>query len=86
MAGGIVPVRVYLNKDDQRWLTETKYEMGLYIDNVFLMEEEEGTNPFTYHLDTRNLNDGFHIITANIIGYEGEVATESMRVFVKNKS
>jgi len=81
---GIAPVRINLDEKDKDWLTGTKYEVGMYIDYVFLMEDEEGTNPFTYRLNTVNLNDGPHLITVNIVGYEGDMGTRSVLVYVKN--
>jgi hypothetical protein len=82
--GGITPVRITLDKDDEQWLTNTKYELGMYIDYTFLMEDEEGTSPFTYRLDTRRMNNGEHILTVNLVGYEGEVGTRSVKVLVHN--
>ena len=79
----IMPVRVTLDKEDQKWITETKFEVGLFIDNVFLMEDEEGANPFTYQLNTRGLNEGIHTITVNIVGYQGEVGTKSVLMYIK---
>lgn len=71
------PMRVTIAEVDRQWLTETKYEVVIFIDNVLLMEEEEGINPFTYRLDTRGLREGKHKVTLNIVGYEGEIGTGS---------
>lgn len=84
VVSGIASVRVSINDEDLLWLRETKYEVGLFIDNVFLFEDEEGISPFTYSLDTSRLNKGRHILTVNIIGYEGEIGTKTVPVFVKN--
>lgn len=81
---GIVPMRVTIDPEDAKWLTETKYELGVFIDNVFLAEDEEGVNPYTYQFNTKGLNNGTHTITANILGYEGEIGTESVVVEIKN--
>lgn len=86
VVSGNVPVRVTVAGEDIEWLRETKYEVGLYVDYTFLAEDEQGTNPFTYYLDTRGLNEGRHSITANIIGYTGEVGTVSIPVYVRNQS
>lgn len=74
------PVRVTIKKEDQKWLTETKYELGLFINNAFLVEDEEGINPFTYRLNTKGLREGIHTITVNVVGYEGEIGTKSVLV------
>lgn len=74
------PIRITIDGRDQMWLTESKYEVGLFIDYVFLMEEEEGINPFTYEINTRGLREGRHKITANIVGYEGEIGAKTVLV------
>lgn len=85
VVSGVVPVRVAIDPEDNRWLVETKYEMGIFIDSVFLAEDEEGIDPYNYQLNTKGLNDGVHIITVNVVGYEGEVGTESVPVVISNE-
>jgi hypothetical protein len=84
VVAGVVPMRVTIDPTDVKWLAETKYELGVFIDNIFLAEDEEGINPYTYHFNTKGLNNGTHIVTANIIGYDGEIGTQSVLVDVKN--
>ncbi len=81
---GTSPVRIILPEEEKKWFNETKYELGIYIDTVFLMEDEEGTDPFTYQLNTENFSEGVHTLTINLVGYEGEVGTKSVLIFVKN--
>ena len=80
----VVPVRVLLNEQDKEWMTETRYEVAFYLDQILLFEDEEGTNPYTYFLNTKGINDGEHLLTVNVIGYSGEIGTKSVKVFVKN--
>lgn len=80
----VTPVRIGVNKEDIKWLSETKYELGMYIDHNYFMEDEEGSNPFTYQLDTSALNDGIHTITINITTYQGEIGTKSVLIYVEN--
>ena len=85
MVKGITPMRVVLDENDKRWLTETRFEMAIYLDTIFLAEEEEGVNPYTYQLNTRGFSDGEHALTINVIGYEGQVGTMSQLIHVKNQ-
>lgn len=71
-------VRVTLNHEDEKWLRETKYELGLFINHAFLMEEEEGINPFTYRLNAKGLGAGRHMVTINVISYTGEIGTQTV--------
>lgn len=81
---GQVPLRITIDPRDKAWIMESKYEMSLFIDGIFLSEDEEGIDPYNYRFNTRGINNGRHIITANIVGYEGEVGTVSIPVFVDN--
>lgn len=79
---GTVPLRVTLASEDSAWMNATKFEVALYVDYVFLMEDEVGTNPFNYHLDVSRFGEGEHILTVNVIGYDGQVGTKSVKFFV----
>ncbi|MCA9409404.1 MAG: hypothetical protein KC733_11995 [Candidatus Omnitrophica bacterium] len=79
----IAPIRITIAPEDQQWLTETKYEIGMFLDGIFLLEDEEGNNPYTYQLNTAGLNPGQHYLTVNVVGYEGEVGTLSRYFTVK---
>ncbi len=80
---GNTPVRITLDSQHKNWLTESKYELGIYIDSIYLMEDEQGTSPFTYLLDTTGMNEGIHTLTINVVSYTGEVGTRSELFFVK---
>lgn len=82
---GIAPIRIILDKKDKKRLTQTKYEIAFFIDNLFLFEDEEGTSPFTYLFNTKGINAGEHTITVNLIGYEGEVGVKSLKVYLKKE-
>jgi len=64
-------------------LINSRFEIIFFIDNVFLFEEEDGISPFTYRLDTKGLNEGEHILTVNIYGYEDHIAGKSKRIFIR---
>ena len=66
-------------------LINSRFEILFFMDNVFLFEEEEGTSPFTYRLDTKGLNQGEHILTVNIYGYQDHIASHSKRIFIQRE-
>ncbi len=78
------PLRIWIDPQDKDWLTRTRYEVGLYVDNNFVVEDEEASDPFTYQFDTAKLNNGRHIVTVNIVGYTGEVGAQSFSIEVNN--
>jgi hypothetical protein len=76
------PIRVEIADKDKARLTKAKFEVSIYVDGVFVVEDEEGTSPFTYQLNTQGINNGRHMITVNIISYSGEIGTASAMVEV----
>ncbi len=84
IVSGVVPVRVVVDEKDKAWLTETKYEMVLFVDEAFLTEGEQGISPFNYMLDTRSFNNGPHVLTVNLASFSGEIGTKSFKIYVDN--
>lgn len=71
-------VRVTVDDEDQEFLLSGAYELMFFTDLVFLFEEEEGTSPFHYELDTSGLNPGLHFLTVNLITYNDHAAAVSI--------
>jgi hypothetical protein len=84
VVGGVVPVRVVLNESDKAMRENARFEIVLFVDGVFLWEEENGLSPTTYLWDTKRLNDGAHTLTANLYAFDDHVGAESRRVWVRN--
>ncbi len=82
---GVATLRVLINPEDVKWLTESKFEIGLYIDGIFLVEDEEGSNPYNYRLNTKMLNNGAHTITVNVTAYTGEMGSKSLLLESRNE-
>ena len=85
VVSNFVPVRIKLDERDKLDLINSRFEIIFFIDNVFLFEEEEGTSPFTFRLDTRGLNEGKHILTVNIYGFDDHIASRSKKILVLRK-
>lgn len=86
VVSGVTLIRLMVDPQDIKWLLESKFEIAVYIDDVFLMEEEEGINPFNYRFNTVGLNDGLHTVTANVVSNEGEIGVATLPFMVRNKS
>lgn len=80
---GVVFLRVTLDEKDAQKMTEAKFEVAIYLDYGFFMEDEVGTNPFNYRIDAAGIGQGEHVVTVNIISYNGQVGTRSAKIFVK---
>jgi hypothetical protein len=79
---GIVPIRIELDKRDARHLINTRFEVMIFVDGVFLYEIEEGSSPFTFNWDTKVFTKGPHIVTVNVVGYDDHIGILSRKVFL----
>lgn len=82
---GTVPVKIVISEKDRQRLESSRFEVMFFVDTVFLFEDEEGFSPFTYKWDTSGLSEGFHILTVNIMSYDGHCGVESKKVKISNK-
>ena len=77
---GRTPLRVILNEADTNYMINSRFEVMVFMDGIFLFEVEEGTSPFTCHLDTKGVKAGEHIITVNIMSYDDHVGSVSRKI------
>jgi len=68
-------IRVNCHANDRARLLNRRFEIMLFLDTVFEMEEEDAVLPFTYALPTRNLAPGQHLVTVNIVDVTGRLGT-----------
>lgn len=80
---GIVPVKIVLSDDDKKHLESTRFEIMLFVDLIFLFEDEEGYTPFTYFWDTTLLPEGEHLLTVNIWSYDDHCGTKTRKVMIR---
>jgi len=77
-------VRVQLEDKDRNFMVNQRFEVGFFVDTVFLFEEEEGQDPFNYEWNTTGLARGEHLLTVNVIGYEDHLGVKTVRVMKKD--
>lgn len=82
VVSGVVPIRIELDPRDEQHLINTRFEIMLFIDGVFIYEIEEGSSPFTFNWDTKSFAKGSHIVTVNLVGYDDHIGIESRKVIV----
>ena len=78
---GEVPVRIRLAEADIAPLLQSRFELMVFVDAEFWFEEEEGTHPLTFHLDTRELVPGEHVLTVNLATYDDRLGSRSLRFY-----
>jgi len=71
-------ISVDIVKADRWLMNESLYEVGFFVDHVFVAEEEQGYVPLSWYWRVHNLTPGRHILTVNISGFSGKVGVSSL--------
>jgi hypothetical protein len=79
VVSGVTPLRVTLDPAHAVHLVDTRFEIMVFVDTVFLFESEDGSNPFNHLLDTRALAPGPHLLTVNVLAYDDHFGTHTIR-------
>ncbi len=82
IAGDTVTVRVALDERDRERLVNLRFELMLFLDTIYVFEDEDAPATFNYRLDTRALPPGRHLLTINVIGYDSRIGSRSLE-FIK---
>ncbi|UCE98681.1 MAG: hypothetical protein JSV82_05680 [Planctomycetota bacterium] len=80
---GITQIRIELDKRDANYLINKRFEIILYVDGIYIFEMEEGSAPFTFNWNTKGLTKGPHILTVNLMSYDGHIGVVSRRILVE---
>ncbi len=87
---GIVPVKIEMSPQFQGYGRDDGYEVFISVDYSGVFEQdgiEFGEGNFinmTYQLDTRNLNNGTHVINVNVNDYYNHSGSVLIKVIVDN--
>jgi len=81
---GKIPIKIHLDQKIKRYVTEQRYEILFFVDFKFVTEKEEGYSPFTLLWDTKEVTNGDHLLTVNIVTLSGQVSSGTARVRVEN--
>jgi hypothetical protein len=72
---GVVRVHVDCPPRERPRVMNRRFEVMLFVDSVFVMEDEISLLPFTYDMSTRGLSRGKHLVTANLVDTAGVLGT-----------
>ena len=81
---GKLPIKIILEEKVKRSITEQRYEIICYVDFRFITEQEEGYSPATWVLDTQKIPNGEHIITVNVVTFNGQMESSNCKIYVEN--
>ncbi|HOX00775.1 MAG TPA: hypothetical protein P5555_04940 [Candidatus Paceibacterota bacterium] len=75
-----VTIRANCRPEDRARLLNQRFEIMLFLDAMFVMEDERGLLPFNYRMSTRGIPPGRHALTVNVIDRYGGLGTASQTV------
>lgn len=81
-SAGRVVVHLDVDPKDREVLEGRQYEVILFVDTVFHLEEERGYLPFNAPIELDPLPPGEHLITANIITFNDQIGVGSRKLTV----
>ena len=79
---GTTPIQVILDESDASRLVNERFELALFEDLTVIAEEEKGTTPYTYLLDTTKLPSGPHLLTVNVLGGNDHYGVATRQVII----
>lgn len=83
---GATQIRVTAASDDFPDLQASSYEISFYVDQQFFSEVERGYVPLNWRWNPLGVEQGRHILTTNLIGFDGRIGTASMEVQLHNEN
>ena len=79
---GLVPIRVTVDPQDAAWVVNERFELALFEDLTVIAEEEKGTTPYTYLLDTATLPAGPHLLTVNVLSGSDHYGVDTQQAII----
>ncbi len=78
----IVEIKTDCASANRSRLFNQRFELMLFLDTTFLVEDERSQLPFSYRMSTRGLAPGRHVLTANVIDSDSAVGTISKEFII----
>lgn len=73
-------VTVEIDEMDKSFFVNQQYEITLFLDTEFYMEQELGYVPFNWVWDLSDVDEGEHVLTVNMSGFKGQIGVLSKRI------
>jgi hypothetical protein len=81
LVGDELRLRVQVDDPAERErLVNVRFEIMIFLDTLYLFEEEDGAIPFNYRIDTRALNPGPHLLTVNVLAYDQRIGIQTLEL------
>ena len=77
-----VLLRIDVDPADKAVLQDQQFEIIVFVDTVFHLEEERGYLPFNVPIEIKNLPAGEHVVTVNLITFGDQIGVGSRKIQV----
>lgn len=77
-----IAVKVTMPREDEKFISQSKYEVSFFVDYEFKSEEELGFMPITWLWSPNGFSKGEHILTVNISGFAGQVGVKNIKFII----
>lgn len=77
---------VEIRPEDRKWFGRERYSLYMFVDAVFARGLFEGFSPYHWRFDPSGMNEGIHLITVNLRGFNDHIGIASMPVYVNLKN
>jgi hypothetical protein len=72
--------RIDVPDTDREVLAGRQFEIILFVDTTYVAEEERGYVPFNFPWELRQLPPGEHVLTVNVVTFDGQIGIGSRRI------
>jgi hypothetical protein len=80
----ITPIVFKLRNKDKAWFRQERFQVQIFIDDVYMAGESEGYTPFTYNFNPQGINEGKHQLIVNLRGLYDHIGVGEAAVVVEN--
>lgn len=82
---GKVGITITMVKDElYKTMKREKFEIYLYVDNQFIIEEKRNDIPANIVLDTTKLSNGYHYVTVGLSTLDDHIGSDTIKIRVDN--
>lgn len=80
---GVSPIIIELPDRDKFWFRQERFSLNIFIDDVFVWGEALGYTPYAWNFNPKGINEGRHLITVNLKGFNDHMAVGSLPIYVE---
>jgi hypothetical protein len=84
VSGDTATLRIVLDERDYKSLVNVRFEVMVFLDTLYLFEDEDAPAVFNYPLDTSALPPGRHLLTVNLLAYDDRLGSRSIEFIKQN--